>query len=395
MARKSRLPEGGVNLFQKIKAVCTEAEEGGQTLYRLSIGQPTGPALEVARRVAAQAILSDAESMHEYQDNGSPGIPFFAERFVGAHVNFNVDTADVRCLPIPGIKPMLGLIPLACSGTENDIRVLTTVKPGYPTPADWCDYLQFDHQAAILSPANNFRFDAAGEIEDSGCDLIMANYPHNASAAVATQEWWASVCKVAQEKNVRIFNDAAYSILAHTKEHCTLADVAVNFPDLSWAEAFSASKAGNFTGWRIGAIVGSPDFVDDIATIKGNTDSGFVAPMAAGILTAFENHRDLIDEVRLMYHRRIELLVKTMTAHGMRLAVQPDAGFFTLWKTPTQAFGQKIESAEHFNSLMIKNTGVVGVYFEPYTRYAVCGDVKAMIEPIDQAFKQAAVSYDD
>lgn len=333
--------------------------------------------------------------MHEYQDNGSPGLPGFAERFIGVHVGFNVDTADVKCLPIPGIKPMLGLIPLACSGTENDIRVLTTVKPGYPTPADWCDYLQFDHQAAVLSPANNFRFDAASELGDNGYDLIMTNYPHNASAAVATREWWTSVCEAAQEKDIRIFNDAAYSILAHTKEHCTLADVAVDFPNLSWAEAFSASKAGNFTGWRIGAIVGSPDFVNDIATIKGNADSGFVAPMAVGILATFEDHRDLIEEVRQMYQRRIELLLKTMKTHGMQLAVQPGAGFFTLWKTPTRAFGQEVKSAEHFNFLMIENTGVVGVHFEPYIRYAVCGDVEAMIEPIDQAFKQAAVSYDD
>ncbi|MCH8851810.1 MAG: hypothetical protein IID41_04070, partial [Planctomycetes bacterium] len=100
----------------------------------------------------------------------------------------------------------------------------------------------------------------------------------------------------------------------------------------------------------------------------------------------------MIEEVRQMYQSRIELLVKTMTNHGMRLAVQPGAGFFTLWQTPTQAFGQRVETAEQFNFLMIENTGVVGVHFEPYIRYAVCGDVEAMIEPIDQAFKLAAVS---
>ena len=48
--RKSLLPVGGVNLFQGIKAKCREAEASGLKLYRLSIGQPAGPALLEARR---------------------------------------------------------------------------------------------------------------------------------------------------------------------------------------------------------------------------------------------------------------------------------------------------------------------------------------------------------
>jgi hypothetical protein len=83
-----------------------------------------------------------------------------------------------------------------------------------------------------------------------------------------------------------------------------------------------------------------------------------------------------------------------MTAHGMRLAQEPAAGFFTLWLVPTRAFGQTIESAEHFNFLMIERTGVVGVHFPGYVRYAVCADIDAMAKEIEEAFMQAAVSYE-
>ena len=330
MRRSSWLPEGGTNLFQEIKKVCAEAEKGGQKLYRLSIGQPTGPALLPARKAAADAVMSDAEQMHEYQDNGSPGVPGFAERFVGCHTAVNIKNFNVRCLPVPGIKPILGLIPLACNSTRSRIRTLTTMKPGYPTPADWLGYLRQYCQPAELNPENFFRFDP-NEL-DNDINLVMSNYPHNPSAQVATRKWWIDICGVAEAKGIRVFNDAAYAILAHAPDHCTLADVAVNFRNLSWAEAFSASKAGNFTGWRIGAIVGSPDFVDDIAKIKGNTDSGFAAPLVAGVLALFENHKDLIEEVRKGYQRRIELLVNTLTKYGIRLAVTPGAGFFTLWQ---------------------------------------------------------------
>lgn len=77
----------------------------------------------------------------------------------------------------------------------------------------------------------------------------------------------------------------------------------------------------------------------------------------------------------------------------MQLAVEPGAGFFTLWKTPTQAFGQKIASAQEFNFLMIERTGVLGVHFNPYIRYAVCDRVENMQFELERAFDQAQVSY--
>lgn len=390
--RKSQLPAGGTNLFQEIKAKCREAEAAGRTLYRLSIGQPTGPALLSARKAAAKAVMSGAESMHEYQDNGSPGVLDFAKRFVRAHFSFKLDDADVDYLPIPGIKPMLGLMPLACGAAQNPVQVGTTTKPGYPTPADWCTYLAVQHHSLPLNPENSFRFKPEDIV--IGTDLLMTNYPHNPSGQIATREWWEGICRHCDDHNIRLFNDNPYYILSHSPESCPLTEVAVDFPDLSWAEAFSASKViSNGTGWRIGAIVGSPDFIKDIATIKGNTDSGFAAPMAAGALYSIEYDQEGIAKCREMYGRRINILIEILTRNGMELAVHPGAGFFTLWKRPNIAFGQDVKDSREFNFTMIEKTGVVGVHFDPYVRYAVCGDVEAMAGEIDDAFKKAEVSY--
>jgi len=391
--RESYLPAGGINLFQAIKAKCRDAEATGQKLYRLSIGQPTGPAFLVARKAAAEAVMSESESMHEYQDNDSPGVPNFAKRFVQAHFEFSLDEKDIAFLPIPGIKPILGLVPLACGAAQNDITVGTTTNPGYPTPADWCSYLHLRHYALPLNPGNHFRF----KPEDIGksTELIMVNYPHNPSGQIATREWWTDLCIHCEEHEIRLFNDNPYFILSHSKESCALTDVATNFRALSWAEAFSASKViSNGTGWRIGAIVGSPDFIGDIATIKGNTDSGFVAPMAAGALYAIENDKEGIAECRTRYNCRINILTSILTRQGMKLAVTPSAGFLTLWKRPDKAFGQEIKDAEHFNFLMIEKTGVVGIHFEPYIRYAVTGDIEAMSGAIECAFAKANISYE-
>jgi len=96
---------------------------------------------------------------------------------------------------------------------------------------------------------------------------------------------------------------------------------------------------------------------------------------------------------RELYKRRIDILKGILIKHGMRLAIEPGAGFFTLWQRPDKAFGKAIKDAEHFNYLMIEKTGVVGVHFEPYIRYSVTGDIEAMAKVIDDAFAKAEIGY--
>jgi len=393
--RKSRLPAGGGNLFQEIKRRTAEAEAAGNKIRKLTIGQPAGPALGTARKYAAEMVLRDEECVHEYQDNGSPGVPGFAKKFVGLHQKCELPEG-LDYLPIPGIKPMLGLIPMACGGVDEYIvpKVATMTDPGYPTPGVWCKYLFFDHYALAINPENEFLF-SSDDIEE-GTSLLMLNYPHNPTGQVATREWWRVICVYCEENDIRIFNDAAYSILSYSNESCNLAEVAPEFPELSWCEAYSASKViGNGTGWRIGAMVGSPDFIGDIATIKGNTDSGFVAAMAYGTLKCMQEDMDSIWASKNIYRTRINVLTNILEANGMRIAVTPSAGFFTLWIVPKEAFGQPIKDAREFNYLMIEKTGVAGVHFGKYIRYAVTSPINKVewISAIDKAFREADVKY--
>src|SRR5262245_10749469 len=391
--RRSRLGQDGENVFQIVRAKRTEAQAKGVKLVDRSIGEPRGPALLSARQAAAAAVMSEDEAMHAYQYNASPGVPRFTERFIQAHVHraFPVDAVDY--LPIPGIKPILGLVPLACGCAEQRVTVATMTSPGYPIPADWCDYHpRVVHHALPLNPANKFRF-APDEIP-SGTDLIMMNYPHNPSGQVARREWLQKICEVCSAQHIRLFNDAAYMVLSYASNSVALAEVAPDYPELSWAEAFTAAKLiGNGTGWHIGAMVGSPDFIGDLKVVKGKTDTGFVAPMAAGVVATFEHDQPGIARYRDMYRSRLSLFSGLLTRHGMQLALEPAAGFYTLWLIPARAFGKRVESAEHFNFMMIEETGVVGVHFPGYVRYAVCADIAAVATEIEAAFAQAKVSY--
>ena len=119
----------------------------------------------------------------------------------------------------------------------------------------------------------------------------------------------------------------------------------------------------------------------------------FLAGLAAGALAALEDDQAGIAGYREMYRQRLEILMEIMQGCGMRPASVPKAGFYTFWETPSEAFGVKIDSGEAFNFLMIEKTGVVGVQFGDYLRYAVCADVAAMAEDLKAAFGSAEVSY--
>jgi LL-diaminopimelate aminotransferase len=391
--RRSRLPAGGANIFQKIRGKRAEAEAAGQKLLDLSIGEPRGPALFSARQAAGAAILSDDESMHAYQYNDSAAVPDFSRRFVRAHLKNAPADQDLDYLPISGIKPILGLLPLACGCAREAVSVATMTKPGYPIPADWCDYhVNVGHYALALNTANAFRF-APADIA-AGTDLIMTNYPHNPSGQIADAVWWRQLCQYCSAHDIRLFNDAAYISLSHTDDSVALSEIAVDYPELSWAEGFTAAKLiGNGTGWHVGAMIGSADFIADMKEVKGKTDAGFVAPMAAGVIAALENDQQGIAQDRALYRQRLDLLMALMMDCGMRPASQPGAGFYTLWETPSEAFGVPVSSAEQFNFMMIENTGVVGVHFGDFLRYAVCADVAAMADDLKTAFEAAAALY--
>lgn len=387
MAR--RLPAAGENLFQRIKRIRNDYEQRtGNSSVNLSVGEPDGVPTELTRSAAAVACMSTEQRTHVYQDNGEPD--GFSRKLVGYHLSERaLAHPGLKTLPLPGIKPMIGLLPLACGANRKDsprVAVAGTTKPGYPVIKTWSTYLGCEYTDWPLYAASNFRpqlADAPFKNDANSTRLVLLNYPNNPTGAVMSPDGWREICQWAVENNVRLVNDAAYGGLVHG-EHTMLGDIAIEFDDLEWIEMFSASKSHNATGWRVGAAIGSEDFIADFAMIKGNTDSGFAAPMAVGVMRAVDEDEKGLTRIRETYGKRIEILVSLLSPY-LKLATKPDAGFFTFWHAPNVAFGEKFDTADAYNTAMIERVGLVGVPYSgsdgEYIRYAVCFPVE---EPRNQ-----------
>ena len=403
------IPPAGINLFQLIYVLIREYKERtGLEPLNLSLGNPDGIPPAAIRALKAKYAQDPAYDYHTYAEDKN--LLGFAEGMVSLHGGIEVSKyPGLRALPIAGIKTASALIPLACGlhlpdkARRGAFRVVSNL-PAYDVIGTWSDsYLGAKRTVWPLATSDNMRLNVARlkeALKKDGADradLVFTIRPGNPAAVGATAAEWRELIAFCVEKGMRLVNDGAYAGLAAGGAHATLASVAKDFPELEWLELYSVSKSYNDPGARLGALVGSKDFVEDFTLVKGNTDSGPVPAVMAAygeFLRDPAAARRALDEIRGLYEKRLAYLIPRLAAAGLKPACTTEAGFFTLWHTPASAFGKPLPEegrAEAFNRSVIAATGIVGVHFsstneagrpEPLIRYAVCADV------LDRGFQE-------
>jgi len=410
-----RIPPSGINLFQLIYILIREYETAsGQKALNLSLGNPDLVPPAPLREMKARFQLMSDYDLHTYaEDNNIRGLSEeMVEVFTGVDYRKH---AHLKAVPIPGIKTATALLPLACGLHLQDRSKFSVVShlPAYDVIGTWTtSYLATNRIVWPLSAQSGMRMDVdrlASALKDAKVErpnLLHVIRPGNPASRGATAEEWKALIEFCLPRGIRIVNDGAYTTLADGG-HVPLIQIAKDYPELEWMELLSVSKAFSDPGARLGVAVGSKDFVEDLTLIKGNTESGPVPSIMAAYAELFRDRaltRKIMDELYRTYRARLDYLVPTLKKLGLQPACETTAGFFTLWKTPDQAYGvdlhaeaskRVIPRAELFNRMVIERSGVVGVHFtgagaagEAFIRYAVCTDV---LDPAFQARFEKAI----
>ncbi len=408
MARK--IPASGINLFQLIYILRNEYEaKTGKKALNLSLGNPDGVPPDAILKLQAKYAADPTYCYHTYAEDSN--LQHFADGMVELHGHITPsDHSHLGIIPIPGIKTAGALMPLACglhlpdSNRRDAFRVVSNL-PAYDVIGTWSEsYLGCERVVWPLVSEDDMRLSvrrlraslSAKNIDT--VDLVYVIRPGNPAAVGASEAEWRELIEWCIEHDARLVNDAAYAGLCETGSHVSLATVACQYKELDWIEMYSVSKSFSDPGARLGAIVGSKDFVADFSLIKGNTESGPVPSVMAAYGEFFEDRsvaKAELDALRDLYRKRLDYVIGALKSIGLRQACDTSAGFFTLWKVPTKVFGVVLSedsrtkdtpAHEAFNRLVIEETGIVGVHFEgpgadgkgePLIRYAVCDDVLA------------------
>ena len=409
-----QIPATGMNLFQLIYVLKREyTEKTGLPVMNLSLGNPDTIPEDEILEIQSRFAKDREFDFHTYAEDTD--LRDFTVGMVEIHGGIKVaDYEHLKALPIPGIKTAGALLPLACGmhlpdRKKRDGFAVVSNLPAYDVIGTWSDsYLGSKRIVWPLASEDNMRLNlgrlksALSEAGRERADLVYVIRPGNPAAVGATAAEWKELIEFCIERKMRLANDGAYTGLAG-EDHVPLAQAAKDYPELEWVEMYSVSKSFSDPGARLGAIVGSADFVDDYNMIKGNTESGTVPYVMAAYGEFFkdrERGRRSMRKRREMYRERLAYLIPALEGAGFQKACRTEAGFFTLWKAPKKAFGRiladdpqtkGLPAHEAFNRLVIGETGIVGVHFqgpvvngrpEPLIRYAVCTDV------LDKAFQE-------
>ena len=316
-------------LFAELDRKKSEAQAKGVDVISFTVGDPDLPTPpEIVE--AGQAALANPNNHRYPAYAGSKEFRQAAAGWMKRRFEIDLDP-DREIVALIGTKEGIGHLPFALVERGD---VVLCPEPGYPVYAIATRLAGGEAHPLPLTAEKSFLPDLDG-IPPEVCKKAKAlwiNYPNNPTGACAPQEFFEKAVSFAQEHQLVLCVDCAYSEIAFDNyrppsvlELPGARDVTVEFHSLS--------KTYNMTGWRVGFIAGQPDVVRALGDLKSNLDSGvFGAVQEAGIAAMKLWPKHLPDLMKI-YKRRRDLLVGGLERAGYAPPT-PQATFYIWMPVP-------------------------------------------------------------
>ncbi len=309
--------------FADLEKTITKLQKSGMDVIRLDMGSPDLPPVDfIIESLVKNARRPDT---HGYSQSG--GAVFLRTAFAQYyHDRFGVD--------LDPDKEVLGLI-----GSKEGIFNLSQVlinpgdlvllpDPCYPVYGVGALISQAETYAMPLLAENLFLPDL-GAIPTSiakKAKLMWLNYPNNPTGAVAPIEFFKEVVGFAAKHEIVVAHDAPYV------DVCFDGYVAPSILQVPGAkevaiEFNSLSKTYNMAGWRVGVAVGNPEIVRLLRLYKSQLDSSHFTPIMLAAETALLDDQSWINGRNMVYQRRRDIVVKTLSELGF-LIENPKAALY-------------------------------------------------------------------
>lgn len=158
--------------------------------------------------------------------------------------------------------------------------------------------------------------------------LFVLNSPSNPTGMVYTPDEIRALAAVVLDHDLLVVSDEIYSkILYDGAQHLSIAAVS---PEL-FARTFVSSgfaKAYSMTGWRIGYLAGDRDIIKATATIQGHSTSNVCTFAQYGAIAALESSQDCVEEMRLAFAERRQVIFDYLNAIPGIACTKPDGAFY-------------------------------------------------------------------
>ena len=354
--------------FAELARLKAEARANGVDLIDFGIGDPDLPT--PPHIVAAAVEATQNPTTHQYDETGK-GLPEYRQAISAWYDRrFGVKSDPYKeVLRLIGAKE--GLAHLAWT-VLNPGDIALVPDPGYPvyrTASDFAGaqvhYMPLESQSGYLPDFSAIPAEVAERAR-----LLFLCYPNMPTTAPAGKDFLAKVVEFAQNKNLLVCLDMAYSELAYDG-YRPASLLQVDGGKEVGIEMHSLSKTYNMTGWRLGFAVGNPEAVGALEKMKSNLDSGaFLALQYAGA-AALNGPQDCVQQMCAVYQKRRDLLVDGLAAIGWAIP-KPKATCY-VWAPAPKGY-----TSASLAETLLKDAGVLatpgsayGKYGEGYVRFSL------------------------
>jgi len=321
-ARIKRLPPYVFNITAELKMA---ARRRGEDIIDMSMGNPDGP----TPRHIVDKLVEAAQRPDTHGYSVSKGIPrlrraistWYQRRY---GVEFDPDAEAIVTI---GSKEGLAHLMLATLDRGDTVLV---PNPSYPIHIYGAVIAGADIRSVRMTRDVDFFAELERAIRESfpKPKMMILGFPSNPTAQCVDLQFFEHVVELARTHGIYVIHDLAYADITFDGYRSPsimqvpgARDVAVEF--------FTMSKSYNMAGWRIGFMVGNRDLVSALARIKSYHDYGTFTPIQVASIAALEGPQECVEEIRVQYQRRRDVLVKGLHDAGWMVEV-PKASMY-IW----------------------------------------------------------------
>ena len=369
-------------VFAEVNRIKDDARSKGKDIIDFGMGNPDSPTPKHIVDKLIEAV-QDPKSHRYSSSKGISGLrkaqaEYYERRF---NVKLNYETEVVATL---GSK----------EGLANMAQVLSVPSDTFlvPNPAYPIHAFGF-----IISGANLIHYrineeidlmtEIAEKVESSKTPVkaIVINFPSNPTARICSRDFYKEIVLYAIKKDIILLSDLAYSEIYFNEDDKPTSILEIDGAKDVAVEFTSMSKTFSMPGWRMGFAVGNEYLISALTRIKSYLDYGAFTPIQVASVTALNSDEKFIDEIRMVYKERRDILIESFSNAGWDIPA-PKATMFA-WSPIPEKY-KEMTSLE-FSKLLLEKADIAvspGLGFGEYGE----GFVRLSMVENEQRVRQAA-----
>jgi len=322
-----------------------------------------------APSVAVDKTIQSLLLPHHHRYSSSAGISSLRKKFAkfyGEHFNAELDS-DSEVLVTMGVKEGLGHLLLAIAGAGDQIMTLTPSYPVHPaavflsgaTSIPVSLYESWDEAEALgyqLTDKSESFFKRLHQLYEHAWPrpkAFIISFPHNPTTTTVTNSFFERLVEYAKVNGLYLLHD-----FAHAEVYLSKADapslLAIPGAKDCGVEFYSFSKSFQMPGWRVGFAAGNHKLISALKRVKSYLDFGVFQPLQLGAQAALDKGLSTVEESRVLYAERREVLVSGLQQLGWQIA--PGRGSVFVWAKLPEAYRKRGGLA--FSNQAVSEVGV-------------------------------------